>query len=443
MTMTRVLHTLEGKSLQTPPKSNSSHFYSIWSCLQEEGDKRTNGGQAEDGRHAHRHGRSAALAVAAAAVGASAGGVVVGVLVVAGAVDVATITGDLVAELLELLARGVDVLGGGNLEDTTDVVDGRELHIIERSTENDGTANHLQLGEGGELLELGVVGNGETATDLGQLREADVLDGRVADEREITSLDLGQVKEGDSREEVGVETERTVDGGQRGAGVLGDVRNSSVGEPLDVGHFDAQLQAVGVDVESVAQALDAGGELGEELVVVDVHILDGLDVDALQAAQASVGDDDGISLLDTLGTEVEGSKAVQGEELQASDRVQRGEGQVGQLSSVLQAELLADLSQRAGLEADNDAVVLASQITTNLGKLAKVKLGIAGHNHNTALNSLAATKLSSVTGGRNLDLVITATEGHGASGHTDGGNRRNNGLGEHLDKLLLLFLHKK
>jgi hypothetical protein len=399
MTMTRVLHTLEGKSLQTPPKSNSSALLLNRSCLQEEGDETTDSGQAEDGRHAHGHGRSAALAVAAAAVAAAgAGGVVVGVLVLAGAVNLATITTDLVAKTVKDLARGGDVLSGGNLENTTNVIDGRQRDLIERTSESDGTTNHGQLGERVELLKLGVVGNGETATNLGQLREADVLDGRVADEGQITGLDLSQVEQRDALEEVGVETERAVDGSQRGTGVLGDVGDSSVGEPLNVGHLNAELKTVGVDVEKVAQALDAGSELGEELVVVDVQILNSLNVDTLQAAQTGVGDDDGISLLDTLGAEVEGSKTVQRKELKAADRVQRGESQVGKLSGVLQTELLADLGERSGLEAHNDAVVLACEVSANLGQLAEVELRIAGGDSDTALDGLAVSELGGIAG---------------------------------------------
>lgn len=130
--------------------------------------------------------------------------------------------------------------------------------------------------------------------------EGDVGQGVVVVDRK-SAADIGEVRGLHALEEVAVKTEGTVDGGERGehdAGAVGNVE--SVG-PDQVGKAERDVAAVGEKLEDVANIAQLHGDLVKVLVVLDGDTLDGLEVNALQAAQLGVDDADSGSLLDSVG----------------------------------------------------------------------------------------------------------------------------------------------
>lgn len=90
---------------------------------------------------------------------------------------------------------------------------GPRVHLLSKvAPELHGAANGLQLVKAVDLVELGVVGNEETAAHAGKLREGDVGQTVVADERDVTRLNRRQVRSAERGEQVLVETEGAVDG---------------------------------------------------------------------------------------------------------------------------------------------------------------------------------------------------------------------------------------
>ncbi|PSD77165.1 hypothetical protein C7G77_18525, partial [Acinetobacter baumannii] len=152
------------------------------STLQEGNNEAGNGDQADEPRHAHARGTndSAAGAVSRAGGTASAVEVAVSISVVASAA-VRTLDVVLGREGLEGVARSVDITSGRDVKSTIDLLKRGQVDLREVTTDQNGTTNGLQGREAVELLHGGVVGNGETTTNLGEQRHGDVGDLRVAD----------------------------------------------------------------------------------------------------------------------------------------------------------------------------------------------------------------------------------------------------------------------
>lgn len=164
---------------------------------------------------------------------------------------------------------------------------------------------------------------------------------------------------------------------ERGDRELGDVGNGHVGNPDQVGHGDLEVQAVGLDVEVVAQVAKLGVELGQTGVVVDVNQGGGLQINTIQAVQTSVANDNALGLCDSGGSERELVESVQRLEADGTNALQRGERQSRQDGDVLELEGTRDGVQGRASKGDNLAVVLQGQISVNLARSGQVD-GFAG-----------------------------------------------------------------
>ncbi|KAL2288541.1 hypothetical protein FJTKL_03910 [Diaporthe vaccinii] len=341
---------------------------------------------------------SGAARVAAAARGAVASGATsVGLVVVGRAGELAL--NDTVAtlgagsQLLQLSAGRVDVVGGGHLEGSLD-------YLLAKVAANlDGTAKLSQLGESGKLLQGGVVDDSQGTTEALEARESDVGELRVVDEGDVTTAGGGHVGGSEALEVVGVKPGRTVDDLERGGRELGNVGNGHVGDPDQVGHGDAQLGTVGLDVQVLAQVLERRVELGQAAVVVDVHAADRLQVDTIQALQEGVGDGDGVSLADT-GAE---AQRVQSGQRLPRDGADAGQGrhvEGGQQGHVGESECSRDRGEGRGRERDDGAIVLQGQVTIDLLGAGQVDLGVGGRGDQDITLERAAVGESSGLSGR-------------------------------------------
>jgi len=307
------------------------------------------------------------VVLGATANAASAAGVLVGTAVVAGAavgsLDVAVATLVLRSLLVENLANVRDIFGGGDIKRTTDILKSGESSLLEGTTELDGTANGLELGETGKLRELGVVGDQETATNALEHGERDVREFAVTDERDIAGLGGGEVGSREGLEVVGVEAGRAVDGSEGRSREAGDVGNGHVGDPDEVGKRDRETDAVGLDVEEVVEATKRAGEGGEKTVVVDVELLDAGDIKTLQALEEGVADADLISLGDCKVDGLETGKRLPSERL---DGFELGEVDGDELGDVLHLKSTTDRGEVAAGEPLNDTVVKDLEVASDL-----------------------------------------------------------------------------
>lgn len=240
-----------------------------------------------------------------------------------------------------------------------------------------------QLGEEGNTVEGSVVGNEQTTADIGELGEGHVLEGSIANERDITLLGVGEVGGAEGLEEVGVEAGRTVDDLKRRDRKLGHVGDGHIGSPDKVGELDIETDtnAVGLDDESVADAAELGRVLLQAAVVVDVEDVDRGELNAVEGLEHRVANGDRLGARE--GAESNGAqeaerlplKRVDGGEAAEIDGIDLGdvpdregatnalEGAAGnrlKLAVVLDPEIARDLlgardiDRGTGLTAEND-----------------------------------------------------------------------------------------
>jgi hypothetical protein len=272
---------------------------------EEEGDGTKDAGGTGDLEGAGSAGVAARLAagLAARAAGGTLGlvrasSLRVGLLATAG---VDTLDDRVVLVALELLASIVEVLVGLEVEGTLDVLEGREVGFLDGvAVHVKSTANGLEDGETGDISKLGVVLDGETTGDGGKLGERDVGGLLVADNGE-GATDVGKVRGLEALEEVAVETEGAVDGGERGEADGGGVGNGDTGGPLKVGEDDGDVASVGVHVQLGANVAKLHGDVVEVVVVLDVQGVDHCEVDTVERVQLGVADADAVGLLDHVG----------------------------------------------------------------------------------------------------------------------------------------------
>lgn len=212
-------------------------------------------------------------------------------------------------------------------------VNGITVHV-------EGTTNGLELGEGANVGELGVVLDGKTATDSGELGERDVGNGLVAGDGE-SGTDVSQVGETEALEEVAAEEKGVVDGGERGHADGRGVVDLNGLAPLQVGEGGGDVAAVGVDPEGLADIAELHGDVVKVAVVLDVDLVGDLEINALQGAQVGVDDGDDTSLLDLVG-EGEALKTGQTLPLDLVNLVELGEVEVGENLAGHQAEGTTD-----------------------------------------------------------------------------------------------------
>lgn len=255
-------------------------------------------------------------------------------------------------------------------------VDGITVHV-------EGTTNGLKERETADVGKLGVVLDGETARDDGELGEGDVGQGVVVVDGK-SAANVSEVRGLHALEEVAVETEGAVDGGERrehDAGAVGNVE--SVG-PDQVGKAERDVAAVGEKLEDVANIAQLHGDIVKVLVVLDGDTLDGLEVNALKAAQLGVDDADGGGLLDPVGERktLETRKTVP---VNLLNLVELREVEVRENLVPLEVEGAVDGLEAVGGDRGDLANVVGDQVTSDSPDAVELDvLGGAGGNGDAA-----------------------------------------------------------
>lgn len=135
--------------------------------------------------------------------------------------------------------------------------------------------------------------------DGGQKREGDVGKIGVGNKSNSTSgssirlgSNSGQVGGRDALKVVSVESEGAVDNSQRWDADGRSISESGVGSPDQVREANLERLSVGINLEQLGDVGNLGIEFLQTVVVVDVKSGDGLQVDTIEGAQESVGDED-------------------------------------------------------------------------------------------------------------------------------------------------------
>ena len=152
--------------------------------------------------------------------------------------------------------------------------------LAEVAVEVEGTADGLETREAIDGLQSSVVGKLKTTTNGLELRHGDVSQILVADESKSLANE-GEVRRGERLKEVGVESHRAIDRGERWDADLGDVAEGHVVGPLKVGEDCAHVAAVGLEDEGVGDVAELHVDVVEVGVVRDGHRVNDLQVDAV------------------------------------------------------------------------------------------------------------------------------------------------------------------
>ncbi|PSD90326.1 hypothetical protein C7G64_18965, partial [Acinetobacter baumannii] len=245
-----------------------------------------------------------------------------------------------------------------------------------------------------------------------------------------------QVGGAEGGEVVGVEADGAVDGLKRLSREAGNVGDGHVGGPDQVRHADAQILAVGVDVEQGREVVQLSGEVGETVVVVDIHRVQAVDVDTLEGAQEGVGNGDSLGAGQTGSTEGQGVQVAQGSPVDGVNGRELGEGQGGDQGKVLQGEGTTNGLEGVRGQRDQTTIVRDSEVTTNAAGTRDIDcLASTSGDDNVAVNAVARLESGDVGGRLNSDGVITAVEGPGTSGQAKSRNGGNELLGVHCQRL--------
>lgn len=271
------------------------------------------------------------------------------------------------------LRSGISTLKFLSIREDCEMSESKDIGYLrgEVTTAVDSTTNVSQNGEG-QVLESGVVDDGETTTNV--LEDGQVQGGHIGivDERNITSLGLGEVGQRQLGEVVGVEASRAVDDLQSGCCEGGGVGNGELLSPGERGQADGQVLTVGLEDQVVGQAGKGQVDGLETAVVVQVEQANGLErvAETSEGAQVGVADGDVGSSLDTSS---EGQLA-QSREGGPGDGAHGGEGsqaQGGESGKVVEGEGVRDGLQRASGQRDQGQAV-SSQASLNLGNRSQV-----------------------------------------------------------------------
>ena len=172
--------------------------------------------------------------------------------------------------------------------------------LVEVAAEVQSTSDGLELGNTGDLLELFILGDLETAVDGLEHGKRDVRQGIVVVEHQVAHR--GQVGSGEILEVVAKQTKLTGQALQRWNRNAAGVAESHVAARLQVRQGDLELLRVGSEVQetgAVGNVVDI--DLAQGRVRGDVKVTDSVEGDAIQRGQTSIGDGDTSSLGDTLG----------------------------------------------------------------------------------------------------------------------------------------------
>lgn len=240
-----------------------------------------------------------------------------------------------------------------------------QLNLLgEVTVKVESASNSGKLRETVDNHEVSVVLDGETTTDLLQLREGDVVEVLVGDDGQVTLVgtDSGKVGALQRLELVGVETKRTVNGGKRVEGNGGDVAEGHVVGPDQVGEDGRDVTTVGLNVERSGDVTELHGDVVQVVVVGDEDSVDNSKVDTVKGLELSVLDVELAGLVDTSGEgqKLETSKGVP---LDGVNLAELGEGQSRKNLELVELEGTANDLKAVGRDGGNLGVVGCDKIT--------------------------------------------------------------------------------
>ncbi len=283
----------------------------------------------------------------------------------------------------------------------------------------------LKLGETGDLVQLGVVDNGQITGDGGEVGERDVGKLGVVDEGDGTTVlggaDAGKVGSRVGLEVgVGVKLDTVLDLLEGGGAEALDVGNLDLVGRLELSQVDLHVVAVVGEDQSLGDVDQVGVELGKSLVVVDGQAVDGSEVETTNIAEESIGNVDGAGLGDTRRREVQVGELTQTTE---SELVQLGEllkVDAGKQTGILNKELAANGREGGGGDgdqargvADNEVLLEdlgAIDLEVALQRGGDGDLGIDGITVECGVNSVDGDVRGAVTGG-DLRMLAVARAG--------------------------------
>lgn len=288
----------------------------------------------------------------------------------------------------------------------------------EVSGEVNSTTDLGQLGEW-DTTKSRVVGNLESTTNSLEVRDGDVGEGWVSNESQST-LSVCSVTDGcqvwcvETGEVVLVESEGSVDDGQRWNANTWDVTEGHVGSPDKVREADIQALSVGINVEESGNIANLGAEGLEAVVVVDVQGVDGVQVNTIKCAQEGVGNGNTLCAANGVG-KGEGWESWKSGPVDGSNLSEGGELKSGQESQVVQGESTIDAAKSIARETCNGSVVLDDQVTTDLFRSTKADdTRGSGADNNVTLDGFAISQSGSISSGVDGSCWLR-TDGIGSS----------------------------
>ena len=225
--------------------------------------------------------------------------------------------------------------------------------------------NDLQLGKTADRLKISVVGQQEASANLCKRREGEVGEVWAVDEGEGATSGC-QVGRGEGGEGIGVKAHVTCDGGQRGHVDSADISEGHVGGALQIREFDLQVHGVGSKAQLVGDVLQVVDvDSAEVLVVVDIENPDLLQLNARQAVQLSVGNENVGCCRDTL-RKVESLQRRQSDPVDLVATCERVELEIGEDSHALQTECATDGVQLVRCDGRKLGCIVALDIASDL-----------------------------------------------------------------------------
>lgn len=289
----------------------------------------------------------------------------------------------------------------------------------EVSREINGTSNLGQLWEVNGT-ESRVVGNLESTTNRLEQRHGDVGEVWVSNESQST-LSVSSVTDGcqvwctETGEVVLVETEGTVDNGQRWNADSWDVTEGHVGGPDEVREADIQALSVRINVEKGGNIADLSAKGLETVVVVDVQSINSVQVNTIESVQEGVGDGNTACGADRLG-EGETGESWKSGPVDDSNGLESVELESGQESQVAQFESTSDSGNRSTCKRCNSSIVLDDQITLDLlGSINCDGSRCGGTDQNVTADGCAVSQSGGISSGVDGGSWLSA-EGVGGGG---------------------------
>ena len=260
-----------------------------------------------------------------------------------------------------------------------------------------GTTDGLEHGEA-DSVELGVVGDLKTTADGHEHWHVELGQIGVGNERQSTT-NHGKVWCADGRNLVAVESEGTVQFGERWDGDGGDVADGHVVCPDEVWESGADVPAVGLEGEGLGDVAKLHVNLVKIVVVGDEHLVDLLQVDTVQAVKLSVLDGDGRSELNTLSAERKGLQSVEDVPVNGSNIGEDWEVEVGEDGQALQAEGVGNGLESRARKGGHAGDVVGDQATLDLlDTVESDVVGGASGNGNATGEGSAAGESRCITG---------------------------------------------